>query len=341
MGRGRGQWRDRQQYAGWQSSQYGQYSHAWSKEDWRHEAGADRTKELVFPSYSKINIARKSPEREQMPKEREDLDGTGDFVCHVQKLVNAARKAEAKVRKAERESEETETQWKEFTVQLRKAFLKERTKYQGESRRLAQEVDEQRDLHQKALKELRRILDEPAERHRKATDEIEAGALDEWAKLTELPDETADFLGALGVEEGNPLSNQAKRKLAKIMGIRMPAPEAKGPMPVRAARVEAMEISEDEAEEKPSMERPPPYPFSPSTRKAVPSPPSASRSRPPTKRVPVKALGRVKPPVAKPGTRLAEKLERKRAQAVNLMEDDEEGEEEDLAEISHPSDIVE
>ena len=327
-GQAKGQWREQQPAYGWRS-QYGAKEH-WGQEQRRREDREPRKpKEIVFPAYNKVTVAPKEQDN-GASRTTDDLEGPGSFVRNVQKLVNAARKAEARVRKAEKESEDSDCQWQEFQAQLRKAFLRERARHQGDARRLAQEVEEQRELHQKALGELKRLLDGPQERPVKSDDESN-GALDDWAKLTAAPDDAEDFLQALGIDEGATLSKGAKAKLVKILGIKS------GVRPVRTVRPTEMpkdklEPMEVELEGSGEEGKEPPFPFSPSTRTARPSPPSASRMRPSSRRVSVKSLGRTKPapPAPKPGTKLADKLERRRAHAIDLLEDDDDEDDVDL-----------
>ncbi|CAE7762972.1 unnamed protein product [Symbiodinium microadriaticum] len=301
-GQAKGQWREQQPAYGWRS-QYGAKEH-WGQEQRRREDREPRKpKEIVFPAYNKVTVAPKEQDN-GASRTTDDLEGPGSFVRNVQKLVNAARKAEARVRKAEKESEDSDCQWQEFQAQLRKAFLRERARHQGDARRLAQEVEEQRELHQKALGELKRLLDGPQERPVKSDDESN-GALDDWAKLTAAPDDAEDFLQALGIDEGATLSKGAKAKLVKILGIKS------GVRPVRTVRPTEMpkdklEPMEVELEGSGEEGKEPPFPFSPST-----------RTKP-------------APPAPKPGTKLADKLERRRAHAIDLLEDDDDEDDVDL-----------
>ncbi|CAE7475223.1 unnamed protein product [Symbiodinium necroappetens] len=322
-GRGQGQWRDQQPSYGWHSSQYGAKEHGWGQEPRRRDdKEPKKAKEYVFPAYNKVSVATKEQDN-GVGRDANDLDGPGNFVRHVQKLVNAARKAEARVRKAEKDSEESDCQWKEFQAQLRKAFLRERARHQGDARRFAQEVEEQRELHQKALGELRRMLDGPTEKPIKE-EEGERGALDEWAKLTAIPDEAEYFLETLrDGRERHPL-RQGEGEIGFDPGTsrRWVSSGQAGQAHTSAygGRVGG-QCRREQGEAALSL-----FPIDKDSSALTPS---ASRIRGSSRRVPVKALGRAKPkvPTLKPGTKLADKLEQRRAQAIKLVEDDDEDDE--------------
>eukprot|EP00439_Symbiodinium_sp_Y106_P053268 s4703_g7.t1 len=87
--------------------------------------------------------------------------GNGDFVKHVQKLVNNVRRAEQKMRKQVAEQQQTDEKWAQFQKELKTAFMKERTKYKDRMDRLLKEKEEARAAQENAVEELYKMLADP------------------------------------------------------------------------------------------------------------------------------------------------------------------------------------
>ena len=140
-GGGRGQQFSGSQY--YPSSEYGNAQAGW-EEDWSKSNKKDARKgegKPVFPAYNQQQKGPVTVIAEQTfpstPAEMAD-----DAIKEIQKAVNMARKAEQRVSKLQTDLQVGQTQWRNYEKSLKEAFLKERTKFQGDQNRLRQELAE-------------------------------------------------------------------------------------------------------------------------------------------------------------------------------------------------------
>ena len=137
---GREQWGARSD--AW-SSQPGQSWQLWSGArpqksggayPWKKGSGkADADKNVKFPAFDARTPQGDStapPQRERAPRQVEDAEGMDDLlVPGVQKALNGARKAEARVARILRDRKKTEQQWQEYVRDSRAAYVKEHARY--------------------------------------------------------------------------------------------------------------------------------------------------------------------------------------------------------------------
>ena len=139
------------EYYGSHSDYYGR-PHKWTAEP----SGS------AFPTFEMMTVGRaKGDSQDPHAPAAEGPGGNGDFVKHVQKLVNNVRRAEQKMRKQVAEQQQTDEKWAQFQKELKTAFMKERTKYKDRMDRLLKEKEEARAAQENAVEELYKMLADP------------------------------------------------------------------------------------------------------------------------------------------------------------------------------------
>ena len=104
------------------------------------QAGAEKDHQK-FPAYKQMNVAN--------VKDKEQVNGNGGtntdqgplqpedgFIKEMQKMLNASRRLDARIRKTIGEREEADRKWDEFQERLRNTFVERRQQYLSDAKKL-------------------------------------------------------------------------------------------------------------------------------------------------------------------------------------------------------------
>ena len=96
-----------------------------------------------FPAYSQIKISDGQRNQDQFLDASDQEDGQGqDYVKGLQRLLNAARRSDARLRKLGQDRMTKTEQWNEFQAALRGKYLEQRSLYQKDIKGLDKELQE-------------------------------------------------------------------------------------------------------------------------------------------------------------------------------------------------------
>ncbi|CAE7241230.1 unnamed protein product [Symbiodinium sp. CCMP2592] len=314
------------------------------------ETTAD-TRKVSFPSFDMMPAASgassRAPERarEQMEIDEEAIT-TGQLARGVQKLLNSLRKSEGRSRKIEEERRALQAQWATFKQELQQTFVKEKNRFRERMEQLSQDLQEAEQTQEEALAGLQLAIAEPQSMVKQRVEVPDnTAALEELDQLLKSPEQRpkpglADLLSEV-LNGGGDQEAQRRQLLSALAGRRNG--EASLHTPPRRTHGREPRTPQDPKTSAPTEAKPAttgdlysfdgaaskgtPFPTSPSTTSAAPIPEGISRTRSrPGARIPVKQLGRgpSKPRVS--GTALAQKLEAKRKEGMEvetLMDSDE------------------
>ncbi|CAE7374664.1 Pol [Symbiodinium sp. CCMP2592] len=227
-GRSRGQpdWND------WQPKGKGKKS---GKEAAPEQAGHQ------FPSYEMIPVkqgkggkdARKPASHYEQEVVNALPDNSGGLAKYVQKMVNALRKADGKLRRCDADQQEAEEQWDSYRKGLQQSFMKERQRYRDRVVRVQEERTECAQMKEEALQALRDLIVDPSGTMKPPVsapavdseaaaewDELMTGTEDPWAALPDL---------ITGAQEAGGLPPATRQKLLGALGLAVPEKAAKTP----------------------------------------------------------------------------------------------------------------
>ena len=325
---------------GWQSKKWaasysGQraYSYNWDPEqNWDREWSSSKPNK-AFPSYDQVAVTEERKTGDKRARGQEDEQHGGDFVKDIQKLLNLARRAQGRVRRAQAEKKSAAGKWTEWQNQMKAAFKKESMKYHADQRRIQEEIDEQLEVHNQAMADLQDFLENPFE-GRKIKEELKDDADIEaaWRQLTESQDDESEIAELLAASKAKPLGEEARKRLknyVKAMAAEMRSSASKRRAPTSE---DSLHDIKEEGTDVDMPHPPPPYLLSPSTRTTRTSPlvvrgPKIRGSS----RMPIKPAIRARTPTPKPGTTLSAKLEARRQRVTIDLQDSEDDHIGDLA----------
>ena len=119
-----------------QDSNWSYWSGSWRTRQQKDQPQQEKTTLQLFPDYNKMKLqdgqnSLRALETAMEVSDPEDLTEQ-DFVKCLQKLLNAARKADSRLRKLEQDKEHKSTQWEEFQAALKAKFVEQRALFQRE-----------------------------------------------------------------------------------------------------------------------------------------------------------------------------------------------------------------
>ena len=306
-----------------------------------------------FPSYDMVPLpSGKGGKGKKKGAGRADTEedlpahGAGSLARYVQKLVNALRKSDSRLRKCEMDQKEADEQWEGYQRGLKQSFLKERQRYKERVAKVQTEKTECVQMKEEALQSLREMFINPmgALEAPAAGGVEDEDAVTEWNELMTEEDDPWAALPELlaGTSQGS-LPEGARRQLMGVLGLTDPSKTGAKTPPRRAHQPPAMSPPGKNLPPSPSFGHatysagtPPaavdPYLTSPSsTGPPLPEGRSRSRSQAGTPRVPIKKHTHGPIRTTRPGA-LADKLEERRA---NVMA---EGDKEDAVDVEESED---
>ena len=204
--RGQQSWEDTARYASWAASSQ---SSAWSgwpakgkgkqwaewKDDYHYRAKDSRD----FPSYAAMPILGKEggvPHSAVEPGSEQKLHPGASLAREVQRLVNGVRKSETRYRKAEEELAAEKARWHKFMDKMKKNFIQERSKYRASLGKLEKEMTDQQVAQEAAVQDLQKFLLQPVASPQADAATEEANA--EWEELMKAtPEEDSGLSGQL------------------------------------------------------------------------------------------------------------------------------------------------
>ena len=205
--------------------------------DWNNKGkGKKQNKDLTsepnnhsFPSYDMVPVSTgKGGKGKKTGVGRADTEedlpahGAGSLARYVQKLVNALRKSDSRLRKCEMDQKEADEQWEGYQRGLKQSFLKERQRYKERVAKVQTEKTECVQMKEEALQSLREMFINPM-----GTLEATAAggtededAVTEWNELmTEEEDPWAALPELLAGTSRGSLPEGARRQLMGVLGL--------------------------------------------------------------------------------------------------------------------------
>ena len=327
---------------GWKGEQwpnkYGEDPDSWRQpsssrgrwEDWRQQRRVPE--EPAFPTYTMMSSAGSRSTRDQDEAENDrPLTKKMGLAKGYQRLVTVARKAEVRMRKAEEDMEAAKQCWKTFQDKLQQAYVKERLRHRQDLERLEEEIAQQEKAQRDAFRDLQAAIANPASLKDERPAELPEDILTEWGKLLEgCDDEDVDMKD---IEET--FTEKLSKQLQEVLEPPPRTPQRRGTdrtaprtppcvaekdgrgqrqsldrFLAKAAAVALQRQKEQQEERETAEVINDPYMTSPSANVGQPSPPQRAKSGTPS--VPIKLKGRHAVPSPRPGTTLADKLDRVR-----------------------------
>ena len=296
--------------------------------DWSNKGkGKKQSKDLVsepnnhsFPSYDMVPLpsgkggkGKKKGAGRADTEEEFPAQGAGSLARYVQKLVNALRKSDSRLRKCELDQQEADEQWEGYQKGLKQSFLKERQRYKERVAKVQAEKTECAQMKEEALQSLREMIINPmgALEAPAAGGVEDEDAVTEWNELmTEEDDPWAALPELLASTSQGSLPEGARRQLMGVLGLADPS-NTGAKTPRRAHQPPAMSPP---GKTVPALRHP--YLTSPSsTGPPLPEGRSRSRSQAGTPWVPIKKHTHGPIRTTRPGA-LADKLEERRANVM-------------------------
>ena len=304
-------------------------------DDWRPSRRA--VEEPEFPTYTMMSTAgsRHARELEDAEGDRPVTKKAG-LAKGYQRLVTAARKAEVRIRKVQEDMEEAKICWKMFQDKLQKVFVKERLRHKQDLEKLEDELAQQEQAQLEAFRDLQAAIANPASLQTGRQEEVPEDIYAEWGRLLQTCDQENDEM--MDVEET--FTEKLSRQLQQVLE---PAPRT--PPKSRADRAaprtppcpsgtedrgtreslsrfldKAMVLALQRQQEQQAQTEQPapvddPYMTSPSADVGLPTPPHRAKTM--TPRIGIKLKGRQPVPSPKPGSTLADKLDKVRSKHAN------------------------
>ncbi|CAE7766735.1 unnamed protein product [Symbiodinium sp. CCMP2456] len=329
-------WSRSSQQASWHGKGGGKERQRWPKEPKEQH-------ENKFPSYDG-QPARQGPQtsggatQEANGREGQSQNGgeSGDLVRYIQKLANTVRRADARIRKSDKDREDAEQQWQQYQEDLKKSFLKERTRHFEKLGKLRTETQEQQVAKEQAIVEMKEILAHPEELPELGRTDHPVEALEEWEHLTRVPDDPmSEFAGLLtaAAANGGKLRKGARKQMLDFLSAQEDR-EAHNTPPRRTRTTEPMTPAADKADTdrrttalKPTYvseeidAKNDPYLNSPGMTGMMPGAAREPKDvrRPSQPRMSIKCAGRTPNTVRPTGPALGEKLDAKRGLAEEVL----------------------
>ncbi|CAE7221512.1 unnamed protein product, partial [Symbiodinium sp. CCMP2592] len=312
---------------GFKSRRGGEWQQPSSSGKWEQEYGWD---DQGYPSYTRSTGSGqpRMPPQEK-PKEKSEAAG---LVQAIQRMVTTARKAEVKARKLCEEKEQIEENWKAFQADMKKKFVRAHELYVKDTERIDLAISDGQAAQASAFQELQEAMAHPERLTVPSVAPAPQEANKAWdALLGDIEDSDEEM--------ANTVVAHVQEKLRKVMATTPPRqrPRVAPLTPLQTEKAPKRATSTPLVDAMVGNHSPPgfgesplgtpvlndPYQTSPTTRLAMPSPPTTrTRSRSITRRTPIKEKGR-EPSRQRPSGGLSGKLEAARHAAVNLIEDDE------------------
>ena len=130
-----------------------------------------------FPAYNQVP-ASQSGEKE-VPTTDDTLLGDtpsgqdGEFLKSMQRLLNASRKLDAKVRKAQAERQQMNSQWKQFQDQLKASFVAQKQQYAADVQKSDSDMLEMRRQKAELLEQIQEMVTNKGKIHAPKKEELE------------------------------------------------------------------------------------------------------------------------------------------------------------------------
>ena len=187
-------------YGGWPSAQPSSWSKGGGKwrgnGQWKQDRHKEEPETPLFPSFEMMSSSSKDEHKPNPSNGRRSEDmqvdewslEPGEYARNIQKTLNFFRKAEGRCRRIEEEKKGLDQKWENFQVELRQAYIKERSKYHEKMAKLQNEADETMQAKDEALKELKEAFAPTARAKIPKDKNNEAEAVEELAQLLQNPD---------------------------------------------------------------------------------------------------------------------------------------------------------
>ena len=122
-----------QQWRGYDAGDGGRYQSWSSQAPWRPKAKA----QPQIPTYSSIVVKQQNPQRSESLV---SADGHPDDLNQLQAAINAARKAEQKVTRIQKQQALAQEQWEIFAQSLKDGWIRERERFMRDGERLSADL---------------------------------------------------------------------------------------------------------------------------------------------------------------------------------------------------------
>ena len=158
------------------------------KKDGQHKDN----KSLLVP-YDQMKVeggGTQSTEGSQANHLQDAGDGGDGMIRELQTSLNAARKAESRVKKLLADRSQKTTQWESYEKELRSAFLKERKRHQSDLERIEKELRQAVLSQEEARARVRQAAQGSSGSFAVADKEMEAEEPDPWLELTAVHEES-------------------------------------------------------------------------------------------------------------------------------------------------------